>query len=164
MEKGLYFNIGDTVVYPQQGIGTINNVVQFERNGNLVDYYEIFIDNESLVFMIPVEKAEGVGLRHLSSENEIDDALEVISHKAPRSSADWKARYQANYQLIKEGSIGSIAKIVHTLYYRSRIKELPLLERKLYDNTLNILIKESALVLHKDKEEIETLIALKLAK
>ena len=164
MEKNLSFNIGDIVVYPQQGIGKINNIVQYERGGELVDYFEIFIDNESLVYMIPIAKAVGVGLRHLSSETEIDNALEVISHKAPRSSTDWKARYQANHQLIKEGSITSIAKIVHTLYYRSMIKELPLLERKLYDNTLNILIKESALVLHKDKEEIETLIALKLAK
>ena len=77
---------------------------------------------------------------------------------------DWKARYQANYQLIKEGSITSIAKIVHSLYYRSKIKELPLLERKLYDNALNILIRESATVLNKDREEIETLIALKLDK
>ena len=73
-------------------------------------------------------------------------------------TADWKLRYQMNLELLKKGSIQDIATVVRTLYRRSTVKELPILERKLYDSALKLLIDEASLSLAKSKEEMEKLI------
>ena len=76
--------------------------------------------------------------------------------------ADWKLRYQMNLDLLKKGSIIDIANVVRALYHRSRIKELPILERKLYDSALKLLIDEISFSLLKGKDEVEELIFSKL--
>ena len=67
-----------------------------------------------------------------------------------------------NVELLREGSINSIARVVQTLYHRSKIKELPVQERRLYDSALRILIDEAAYSLDKEKDEIQMLIFSKL--
>ncbi len=55
-----------------------------------------------------------------------------------------------------------IATVVRALYHRSQIKELPILERKLYDNALKLLVDEISFSLNKNKEEVEKIIFIKL--
>ena len=67
-----------------------------------------------------------------------------------------------NLDLLKSGSILDIATVVRTLYHRSKIKELPILERKLFDNALHLLIDELSISLHKEKSAVQKLIFSKL--
>ncbi|HNZ94764.1 MAG TPA: CarD family transcriptional regulator, partial [Sphaerochaeta sp.] len=60
------------------------------------------------------------------------------------------------------GSIASIAKVVQALYHRSKIKELPVQERKLYDTALRLLIDECSISLEKDEKEIEMVVFSRL--
>ena len=76
--------------------------------------------------------------------------------------ADWKMRYHMNLGLLKKGSVMDIAKVVHTLYHRSKVKELPILERKLFDSALKLMVDEVSFSLKKSKEEVEELIFSKL--
>jgi len=55
-----------------------------------------------------------------------------------------------------------IASVVRSLYHRSKIKELPILERKLYDSALNLLQDEVSFSLGKTKDEISELIRARL--
>jgi len=71
-------------------------------------------------------------------------------------------RYQMNLDLLKSGSVMDIATVVRTLYHRSKIKELPILERKLFDSALKLLVDEISYSLGKEKEEVENLIFSKL--
>ena len=71
-------------------------------------------------------------------------------------------RYQMNLELLKKGTIADIAKIVRCLYNRSKIKELPIQERKLYDNAKKLLIDEIAIALGKDEKEVEGMVHAKL--
>ena len=127
-------------------------------------YYVIYIDMSDMTVSIPVDKVEESGVRPIVSAEEAAQALDSISNKYEPISVDWKARYQMNVDLIKEGSIMSIAKVVHGLYHRSKIKELPVQERKLYDNALSLLIDECSYALGKDKKEIEKTIFSHLEK
>ena len=104
---------------------------------------------------IPVDKIEDSGVRPIVSKEIALQALDSISAKYEPVAVDWKARYQMNVDLIKEGSIFSIAKVVQGLYHRSKVKELPVQERKLYDNAIRLLIDECAYSLEKDQKEIE---------
>jgi CarD family transcriptional regulator len=63
-----------------------------------------------------------------------------------------------NLDLLKSGSVMDIATVVRTLYHRSRIKELPILERKLFDNALKLLVDEVSFSLGKTKVEVEEMI------
>ena len=63
-----------------------------------------------------------------------------------------------NLDLLKSGSVIDIATVVRTLYHRSKVKELPIQERKLFDNALKILVDEISFSLDKSKVDVEDLI------
>ena len=158
------FKIGEHVVYPLQGVGVIKDIRERVVRDVPVLYYVIYIDMSDMTVSIPVEKVSESGVRAIVSQDDAVKALESISSKYEPVSVDWKARYQMNVDLIKEGSIFSIAKVVQGLYHRSKIKELPVQERKLYDNALSLLIDECSYALGKDKKDIEKTIFTYLEK
>lgn len=163
-EKHQQFKIGEHVVYPLQGVGVVKDIRERTVRNVPVLYYVIYIDMSDMTVSIPVEKVADSGVRAIVSATEANKALALISSKYEPVSVDWKARYQMNVDLIKEGSIESIAKVVQGLYHRSKVKELPVQERKLYDNALSLLIDECSYALGKDKKEIEKTIFSHLEK
>ena len=163
-ENKTQFQIGEHVVYPLQGVGVVKDIRERVVRNVPVLYYVIYIDMSDMTVSIPVEKVSESGVRAIVSEADALSALESISSKYEPVAVDWKARYQMNVDLIKEGSIFSIAKVVQGLYHRSKIKELPVQERKLYDNALSLLVDECSYALRKDKKEIEKIIFSHLEK
>ena len=115
-----------------------------------------------MTVMIPVEKAADLGIRAIVSKDEAETALNFISEDYDPVPADWKLRYQMNLDLLKQGSVIDIARVVRTLYHRSKIKELPILERKLFDSALKLLVDEVSFSLGLKKEEVEQLVFGKL--
>ncbi|MCR5760901.1 MAG: CarD family transcriptional regulator [Sphaerochaetaceae bacterium] len=158
------FTIGQHVVYPLQGVGIIKNIKERELRGEKIPYYVIYIDVSDMTVSIPVAKVKDSGIRALVGPAKAEKALKSISDKYEPLNVDWKARYQINVDLVKEGSIESIVKVVQGLYHRSKIKELPVQERKLYDSALGILIDECSFSLGKEPEEIEKIIFSRLEK
>ena len=158
------FQIGEHVVYPLQGVGVIKDIRERVVRDIPVLYYVIYIDMADMTVSIPVEKVAESGVRGIVCEADALAALESISSKYEPVAVDWKARYQMNVDLIKEGSIFSIAKVVQGLYHRSKVKELPVQERKLYDNALSLLVDECSYALNRDKKDIEKTIFTYLEK
>lgn len=149
------FKIGEHVVYPLQGVGIVKDIKERVVRNVPVLCYVIYIDISDMTVSIPVDKVHESGVRAIVPAETALQALESISAKYEPVAVDWKARYQMNVDLIKEGSIFSIAKVVQGLYHRSKIKELPVQERKLYDNAIRLLIDECSFALGKDQKEIE---------
>jgi CarD family transcriptional regulator len=112
--------------------------------------------------MVPTDKAEGLGIRPIVPRDEALRAIELMGEEYDPIPSDWKLRYQMNLELLKKGSISDIASIVRSLYHRSKVKELPILERKLYDSALKLLEDEIAYALKKSREEVETIIFSRL--
>lgn len=160
--KGNQFSIGDHIVYPLQGVGLIKDIQSKTFKNKEVLYYIIYLDISDMTVMIPVHKSEELGIRAIVKPKEAKAALESISSTYEPIAIDWKMRYQMNLDLLKEGTAMSIATVVQTLYHRSRIKELPVQERKLYDNALKILIDEISFSLDKPKKDIEQMIFMRL--
>lgn len=160
--KESMFSIGEHVVYPLQGVGIIQDIEEKVFKGKSVPYYIIFLEITDMTVMIPVHKSDELGIRGIVSSKEAKEALETISSSYEPVTVDWKMRYQMNLDLLKQGSVTSIATVVQALYHRSKIKELPVQERKLFDSALKILIDEMSFSLKKEKKDIEEMIFSRL--
>ncbi|MDR1278635.1 MAG: CarD family transcriptional regulator [Treponema sp.] len=156
------FQVDQKVVYPSQGVGIIKSIEQKEFKNEKVPYYVIYLEVSDMTIMVPVSKAEGLGIRAIVPRDEALRALELIGEEYEPITSDWKIRYQMNLDLLKKGSVSDIAMIVRSLYHRSKVKELPILERKLYDSAKKLLEDEVSFSLRKPREEVETLIFSRL--
>ncbi len=162
MSKEKSFQVDQKIVYPSQGVGVIQSIVQKKFKDSKIPYYVIYVEVTDMTIMVPVDKAHELGIRPTVSKDEAMKALDLIREEYEPIPSDWKMRYQMNLDLLKKGSIKDIASIVRSLYHRSKVKELPILERKLYDSALKLLEDEASISLKKSKEEIQHMIFSRL--
>ncbi len=156
------FSVNQKVVYPSQGVGKITEIFKKDFNGKEIYYYKIYLGVSDMVVMIPVDNAEQLGIRAIVSAQRAKKALDLINEDFEPPTSDWKLRYQQNLELLKSGTIEDIASIVRSLYQRSKIKELPILERKLYDSAKQLLEDELAEALGISEKETEEMLHAKL--
>ena len=156
------FKENQEVVYPLQGVGKVTSIEERPFKKQMLLYYIIYLEVSDMTVMVPVDKAEELGIRAIVSKGESEKALNLLTEDYEPVSSDWKMRYQMNLDLLKSGSVMDIATVVRTLYHRSRIKELPILERKLFDSALKLLVDEISFSLDRSKEDVEALIFGKL--
>ncbi|MDR0731895.1 MAG: CarD family transcriptional regulator [Treponema sp.] len=162
MSKAKGFQVNQKVVYPSQGVGVITAIQEKEFKNEKIPYYMIYLEVSDMTIMAPVDKAVELGIRPIVPSKEAQRALELIGEDFEPITSDWKERYNKNLDLLKKGSVSDIATIVRTLYHRSKVKELPILERKLYDSALKLLEDEIAYSLRKSREEVEHMIFTRL--
>lgn len=156
------FKVDQEVVYPLQGVGKVLEIEERLFKDEMLLYYIIYLEVSDMTVMVPVDKAEELGIRAIVSKTESEKALKLISEDYEPVSTDWKLRYQMNLDLLKSGSVMDIATVVRTLYHRSKVKELPILERKLFDNALKLLVDEVSFSINKSKEDVEALVFSRL--
>ena len=156
------FKVNQQIVYPSQGVGKITEIFEKEFNGETVAYYKIYLEVSDMIVMVPVNNAKELGIRAIVEASEAKKALNMLSEDFEPITSDWKLRYQMNLELLKKGSIADIAQIVRCLYNRSKVKELPIQERKLYDSAKKLLEDEISFALGKSAKDIEAMIHEKL--
>ena len=161
-DKNTAYKVDQKIVYPSQGVGTIKEIKEKKFKDQMILYYVIYLDVSDMTVMIPVEKCDELGIRAIVSKEEALNAIEMIGQEFEPITSDWKLRYQMNLDLLKKGSINDIASIVRCLYHRSKVKELPILERKLYDSAKKLLEDEISYSLEKTSKEVEAMIHAKL--
>ena len=149
-------------MYPLQGVGQIKEIIEISFKGEDVLYYVIYIPVSDMTVKVPVDRAEQLGIRAIVSRKESEQAMEMFSEDFEPIPADWKMRYQMNLDLLKQGSIHDIASVVRTLYQRKKVKELPIMERKLYDSALQLLVDEVSFSLGITTAEVEEMVFQKL--
>ena len=156
------FKVNQKIVYPSQGVGKIIEIKEKVFNDEKLLYYVMYLEVSDMTIMVPVTRCGELGIRAIVSPDEALAALQTIGENFEPITSDWKLRYQMNLDLLKKGTIGDIAMIVRSLYHRSKVKELPILERKLYDSAKKLLEDEISFALDKPLEEVEALIHEKL--
>ncbi len=158
----MHFNKNQKIVYPLQGVGVIRDIEQRSFNGKRIMYYVIYLADDDMTLMVPVEKATDLGLRNIISKKQAEELLEKIgSEKLPENSSDWKQRYINNMVQLRDGNLLENTTVIRSLYLRSRIKDLPIMERKLYDSSFRALVKELSLALKQNAEEIKKMLKKK---
>jgi CarD family transcriptional regulator len=156
------FKVDQKIVYPSQGVGKIVEIKERKFKDEMILYYVIYLEVSDMTVLVPVKRCDELGIRAIVSPEEAQKALDMIGEEFEPVTTDWKLRYQMNLELLKKGSVQDIATIVRCLYHRSKIKELPILERKLYDSAKKLLEDEISFALSKSAKEVEALIHAKL--
>lgn len=156
------YQVNQKIVYPSQGVGKIIEIKERKFKDQVLLYYVIYLEVSDMTVMIPVDRCEEMGIRAIVSPEEAEKALTMIGEEFEPVTSDWKLRYQMNLELLKKGSVTDIATIVRCLYHRSKVKELPILERKLYDSAKKLLEDEISFALDKTIKEVEAMIHARL--
>lgn len=153
------FDIGDKVVYPMHGAGTIVAIEKREILGKEHQYYVLFLPINRLKVMVPVKNANDIGVRRIMEVNDMEKVLEELSSdeklKMPKN---WNRRYRFNLDKIKSGNLIEIAGVIKSLERIDAKKSLSTGERKILNDARMILISEMALVFDKDVDEIISIV------
>ena len=156
------FNIGDNIVYPMHGAGTISSIEEKEILGEKQQYYIIKMPGEVMV-MVPTAKAEAMGVRNVIDEKSANSVLKVLEKDETEMSNNWNKRYRENLDKMKTGNIYEVADVVRNLSFKQKEKgTLSTGEKKMLLNAKQILVSELVLAEHSSKEEIEKLIDNKI--
>ena len=150
----MQFNVGDKVVYPNQGVGIIQDVCQKHIAGEHAEFYLLKLRGNNSTVMVPTGNADHVGLRLLSTAKQLEALFEILKRNSDQPEPDWKSRYKENVEKMKTGSIFEVAKVLKNLYCLNYQKTLSFREKKMYDRALQLVISEIATVQDDPTEEI----------
>ena len=155
------FNIGDKIVYPMHGAGTIDAIEEKNILGEKHNYYIIKMPGEVKV-MVPTDKAEEVGVRNIIDKEEAAKVMTVLGENETEMSHNWNKRYRDNMDKMKSGDIYEVADVVRNLSFKQKEKGLSTGEKKMLNNAKQILVSELVLAEHASQEEVEKLVENKI--
>ena len=155
------FNVGDKIVYPMHGAGTIDSIEEKDILGEKQSYYILKMPGGVKV-MIPTAKAEEVGVRNIIDKNSVDKVISVLEQNETDMDKNWNKRYRDNMDKMKSGDIYEIADVVRNLSFKQKEKGLSTGEKKMLNNAKQILVSELVLAEHASQEEVEEIVDTKI--
>lgn len=136
------FQIGEKIVYPNHGIGTVENISTRSFGANFERYYLLRLTYKSMTVMVPCSHAQEIGLRRVTRNGEVARVLEFLSEKRCSRTADWKDRYKENSDKMRNGSLPAIAEVLKSLLLLQSEKSLSFREKKMLDCAHHMLLTE----------------------
>ena len=155
------FNVGDKIVYPMHGAGTIDSIEEKNILGENQAYYVIKMPGEVKV-MVPTNKAEQIGVRNVIGKEEAEKVISILGEDETEMSQNWNKRYRDNMEKMKTGNIYEVADVVRNLSFKQKEKGLSTGEKKMLSNAKQILVSELVLAEHATQDEVEALIDNKI--
>lgn len=152
------YSVGDRIVYPMHGAGTVELIEEIELLGEILDYYVMKIAFKDMKVKIPVKKADDLNVRPLSNLDEIEAAFKEAGTKEFESYPNWNTRYRVNMDKIKSGDIGSMTEVISMLESLDREKGLSTGEKQLLNNSKEILASEIKMIKNIEFEDALALI------
>ena len=152
------FKIGDKIVYPMHGAGTIDSIEKKEFLGEVKDYFILKMPIGDMDISIPTNKINEMNIRDVITKEEGDEVLKILDDDTSDMSNNWTVRYRQNQEILKTGDIFEIAKMVRNLAILDNDKGLSTTEKKLLNRSRRILASELVMAGSLKKEEAEAMI------
>ena len=144
--RKLPFAVDDYVVYPTHGVGRVTGVERREISGMDLELYVVDFDMDKMVLRVPVEKAQGSGMRKLSTPQKMTTALSTLKGRARIKRTMWSRRAQEYEAKINSGDPVAIAEVIRDLHRSANQPEQSYSERQIYESALERLARELAAV------------------
>jgi CarD family transcriptional regulator len=158
------YHIGDKVVYPNHGVGIIEQISSRTIGATVEKFYLLKIHASSLKVMIPFNNVNSVGLRRVVRNGEAQKIVDYLSSGECNSAADWKDRFKENSDRMRTGSLLDVAAVLKSLLTLNTSKSLSFREKKMLERARYLLVSEMAISRNCDEPEIEQVLAKALTK
>lgn len=138
------FNSGEYVVYPTHGVGKVTNIAKQTIAGNELELLVVNFDKDKMTLRVPMQKLEKVGLRKISDELTMKEALATLKGKPRVKKIMWSRRAQEYENKINSGNPVAVAEVIRDLYRSENLAEQSYSERQIYEHALERLASEVA--------------------
>ena len=160
----LSFQIGDKVVYPNHGVGVIEQISSRTIGTSVERFYLLKIKSSNLKVMVPFHNIDSVGLRRVVRNGEVQRILDYLTDGKCENHSDWKYRFKENSDKMRTGSLLEVAGVLKSLLLLSQSKPLSFREKKMLERARYLLVSELAMAKNLDDSHIEELLTKALAK
>ena len=147
------FDVGDNVVYPHHGAGTVVNKETRVILGQEREYLTIKILHNDMTVNVPTENAEKVGLRWVIDLETVEVVVKALSGESTEMPKNWNRRFKHNRDKMKTGDILELAEVVRNLALRDHEKGLSTGEKQMYVKAKKILASELMYAKNMSEEE-----------
>ena len=147
------YKVGDKVVYPHHGAGTVVKKETREVLGEKREYLTIQILHNDMTVNVPAENADAVGLRKVINEDTVKEVVKALTGNGTTMPKNWNRRFKHNRDKMKTGDIFELAEVVRNLSLRDRDKGLSTGEKQMFVKAKKILISELMYAKGMDEEE-----------
>ena len=147
------YKVGDKVVYPHHGAGTVVKKEKREVLGEKREYLTIKILHNDMTVNVPSENAEDVGLRKVIGEDMVKVVVKALTGGGTQMPKNWNRRFKHNRDKMKTGDILELAEVVRNLSLRDSEKGLSTGEKQMFVKAKKILASELMYAKDMDEEE-----------
>jgi CarD family transcriptional regulator len=158
------FKIGQKVIYPNHGIGTIEQIEQKQIGATSLPFYTLRLAATNTVVLVPVANAGEVGLRSPISSAECELLLKNLSDDFTAAPHDWKDRFKEFSEKMRSGDIFEVAGVLKHLTYLSQRKPLSFREGRMLERARYLVISELAAVCRQPDCKVEPRVDQALAR
>ena len=158
------FQVGDKIVYPNQGVGIIEQISNRNLTGQAETFYLLKLRSSGLRVMVPMTNVANVGLRRVAKHSEVGTVLTYLNNGSCKAPQDWKGRFKENSEKMRTGSLLQVAEVFKTLLVISQAKPLSFREKRMLDRSWQLLVDEIAVVRGWAKEQAEQQLVRTLSK
>ena len=147
------FHIQDLVVYPAHGVGRIVTREKQTIADMEIELFVINFEHEKMKLRVPVHRAADSGMRPLSSDAEVDGAIELLQGRARVKRTMWSRRAQEYEAKINSGDMRAVAEVVRDLYRSPEQPDQSYSERQLYESAVDRMAREVSAVRKVDQPD-----------
>lgn len=150
------FDIGDKVVYPNHGVGVIEDIKKRAIAGADQDFYHLRILANETVVMVPVGNSQQVGLRKIFGRPQVKKLFNHLRDSEFEIHTNWKGRYKENAEKMRSGHLFEMADVLKNLMHLSQKKALSYREKRMYEKAKYLIISEIAMVQGRPEHEVQS--------
>ncbi|MBN2245330.1 MAG: hypothetical protein JW755_05760 [Candidatus Aminicenantes bacterium] len=147
--------IGDKIIYPNQGLGIIEDIQRENYFGENYYVFHVRLINNNTLVLVPVSCTEEIGIRKPIPEKNINRLFEFIGNSEVDIDTNWKGRYKEYQTLMRNGTILEIATVLKSLYYLNLTKPLSYREKKMLEKAMELVVQEVSEVASLPTSQIE---------
>ncbi|MBQ4110708.1 MAG: CarD family transcriptional regulator [Clostridia bacterium] len=152
------YGIGDRIVYPLYGAGTVISIEERDILGEKKKYYFLEILNENAPVMLPVDTCEKIGVRPLMSKSEIEEIFSYIASYDDITEENWNKTYRINMDKLKSGDLKQVGEVLKYLIKRETSKHLSAGEKKMLNHAKQILYSEIIFISDISYDEADSIV------
>jgi len=136
------FKVGDKVIYPNQGLGIIEDIQLEDYFGKRSKVYHLRIYSNNTLVMVPSSNTEEIGIRKPVSVKSVKKIFDFMRNGDVDVTMNWKGRYKEHLNLLKSGTMLDMALVLKSLYYLNLIKPLSFREKKMMERVKELIVSE----------------------